>query len=494
MDWFVVLTALSWFYAITNTTLALFSLNVLFLLILAIHHQHNPIQPPAYAEGEWPSVLVQLPVFNEKYVVERIIDAAAHLDYPADRLTVQVLDDSTDDTAVIAMNRAAYHRENGRRVEYLHRTRRTGYKAGALAAGMVAAPGEIIVVFDGDFIPPRDFLRRMIPEFLHRPRLGVLQARWEHYNLEQNVITRMVALGLDEHFAVDQMARSRSGLLMNFNGSGCLLRRACIIDAGGWQDDTLVEDADLSYRAQIKGWQIGYCPDVTVPGELPANILIFKQQQYRWAKGAIQVLRKLGETILKSSKSVLQKIESIIHLSGYIVSPLMLVSFLLMLPMVYMHGTTPFNMAILGFAALIPPVAVLWSQNRLRGSWLECLVYYPILFLSGIGMSVVITAAVFHGFFKKSGDFTRTPKFSAADQRQSAYALPVDWSTWVELLLTIYGLGTGILAIEKAAFLAPFIFLYTSGFALTSILGFAQASGLSPKHIKPVIELESNES
>ena len=272
---------------------------------------------------------------NERYVVERLIDSAAALDYPADRLTIQVLDDSTDDTAALAEARVAFHREQGRHIDYLRRTERTGYKAGALAAGMAAAPCDFAVVFDADFVPPTDYVRKLIPELINNPRLGMLQARWGHLNPGQNMLTRAMALAFDSFFTVDQVARSGAGLMMNFNGSAGILRRTCIEEAGGWQHDTLVEDMDLSYRAQIKGWLIKYRLDVVVPGELPASIIALKQQQYRWAKGATQVLRKLWRPLCDSPKPLLHKLQGLLHLSGYLPHPLMVASLLLSLPVVY---------------------------------------------------------------------------------------------------------------------------------------------------------------
>ncbi len=475
MHWYIFFYRLSWIYSILNIILALFSLNILFLLILAIRHRKPKTPPVLESSAGLPSVLVQLPVYNERYVIERLIDSAAALQYPADKLVIQVIDDSTDETTLLAQARVAHHRERGVDIRYLRRADRSGYKAGALTAGMAAAPGEIITIFDADFIPPRDFLLRMVPSFLRDPRLGILQARWEHLNLEQNAITRVIALGLDLHFAVDQIARSRSGLLMNCNGSGCMLRRQCIEEAGGWQDDTLVEDTDLSYRAQLAGWRIDYRPDVLVPGELPATILAFKQQQFRWAKGIIQAFLKLAGRIAASKEPLFKKVEGFLHLGMYIGSPLMLLSFLLSFPVVFIYGHQPFNIAALGVAALIPPLAILYAQARLRGQWLRYWIYYPMLFLVSIGLSVTITRAIWEALIGVKSPFVRTPKFSGSDQKNSHYALPVDGAAWIELALSMYGLFTGLFAVERARFLAPFIFLYALGFGLTACLGFLQA-------------------
>jgi cellulose synthase/poly-beta-1,6-N-acetylglucosamine synthase-like glycosyltransferase len=483
VDWHLVLEGLSWLYAISNMALALFAFNMFFLLALAIWHWREAVSPAKLpAPAEWPTVLVQLPIFNERYVVERLIDAAAALDYPADRLIIQVLDDSTDDTAALAEARVAFHLHQGRHIDYLRRTERTGYKAGALAAGLAVAPSEFTVVFDADFVPPTDYLRKLIPEFIHNPRLGMLQARWGHLNPGQNMLTRAMALAFDSFFSVDQVARSGAGLMMNFNGSAGILRRTCIEEAGGWQHDTLVEDMDLSYRAQITGWQIKYRLDVVVPGELPASIIALKQQQYRWAKGATQVLRKLWRPLCASPKPLLHKLQGLLHLSGYLPHPLMVASLLLSLPVVYLHGQTPISWGVLGLAALAPPLEVIWGQSRLRHDWHMSWLYYPALFLVGIGVAVTDTRAIWDAFFGHTNVFVRTPKFAAASQRHSSYALPVDWSTWVEAALAIYGLGSGLLATQWAPTLAPFILVYAAGFGFTAVLGFWQGRGVSSKH------------
>ena len=475
MELNTLLLGLSWLYAIANTALAIFGLNLFYLLGLAIYHWRASLSSPALLVNEWPTVLVQLPVYNERYVIERLIDAAAALDYPPDRLRIQVLDDSTDDTTDKAAARVAYHRARGTPIEYLHRQARTGYKAGALAEGMAAAPGEFMAVFDADFIPPPDFLRRMIPHFNEYPRIGMVQARWGYLNAEQTIITRAIALATDNIFAVDHVARGGAGLLLNFNGSAGILRRACVEEAGGWSADTLVEDFDLSYRAQIAGWRIRYCSDIVVPSELPASVLALKQQQFRWVKGSIQVVRKLTGPLLRSRLSPLQKVQGLLHLAGYFPSLLMVFSLLFSLPVVLLHGQTPIHWSLLGVAMLAPPLAIIWGQSRLRHDWHISWLNYPALFLLGLGLSVSNTSAIVSAFYGRKNVFVRTPKFAGADLRKNAYALSVDWSAWVELLLAIYGFGTGYLALFMAPALAPFIFMYALGFGFTAVLGFWQS-------------------
>jgi cellulose synthase/poly-beta-1,6-N-acetylglucosamine synthase-like glycosyltransferase len=479
IDWDLILHILSWLYAIFNMALAIFAFNMFLMLALAVRHWRASLTPAHLPEvSEWPTVLVQLPTFNERYVVERLIDSAAALDYPPDRILIQVLDDSTDDTGALAEACVAHYQALGRRIEYHHRVDRAGYKAGALAAGLALAPGEFVALFDADFVPAPDFLRRIIPEFAGHPRLGIVQTRWGHLNPEQNMVTRAMALAFDSFFTVDQVARSGAGLLMNFNGSAGVIRRACIETAGGWQHDTLVEDMDLSYRAQLAGWRIKYRLDVVVPGELPASIIALKQQQYRWAKGATQVLRKLGWRLLTSDKPLFHKFQGLLHVSGYLPHPLIVFTLLLSLPVVLLHGRTPVHWGVLGVAALAPPLSVLWGQLRLRHDWHMSWLYYPALFLVGIGLAVTDTRAIWDAFFGRTNVFVRTPKFATTHPRKNAYALPVDWSTWVELVLALYGLATTWLAVQWAPALAPFIMVYTAGFGFTALVGFWQSRGV----------------
>lgn len=427
---------------------------------------------------EWPSVLVQLPIYNERYVVERLIDTVAALDYPHDRLMVQVLDDSTDETCELAQLQVERYQKDGFPIQYIHRQDRTGFKAGALAAGMEVGKGDLIAVFDADFTPTPDFLRQMVPVFLNKPQLGMLQARWEHINTDQNFITHSLALGFDSFFSVEQLARSRAAIFMNFNGSAGIWRRACIEDAGGWHQDTLVEDTDLSYRAQLRNWQLAYQPDVAVSAELPDSILILKQQQFRWAKGSIQVLRKVGYKIIISQKSIFSKLEGLIQLSGYVSQPLILLSLLLSLPVVLMHGQAPFRWAPLGLASVIPPVVALWGQLRLKRPNIKSWLHYPVLFLTGIGLAISNTHAILEGFAGKPSEFVRTPKHAQNQRSKSVYKLKFNWTVYGELAMAIYGLVTVWYALRLAPDFAPFILIYALAFAFTASLSMLQSQGI----------------
>jgi cellulose synthase/poly-beta-1,6-N-acetylglucosamine synthase-like glycosyltransferase len=301
-------------YYLVLSVLAVYGLHRLVLLAVYFRtRKHGAVRPPDPAT--WPRVTVQLPIFNERYVATRLIDAVCAFDYPRDRLEIQVLDDSTDDTTDRIARRVAHYRARGLDIHHLHRRRRTGYKAGALAAGCQQAQGELLAVFDADFVPPPEFLRETVPHFAD-PRLGVVQARWEHVNREYSLLTRAQAIFLDAHFLIEHVARNRAGHFFNFNGTAGIWRREAIVDAGGWHHDTLTEDLDLSYRAQLAGWRFLFLPEVTAPAELPVDVNAFKRQQFRWAKGSIQTARKLLGPVLRSDLPWSTKVEATIHLTN----------------------------------------------------------------------------------------------------------------------------------------------------------------------------------
>jgi cellulose synthase/poly-beta-1,6-N-acetylglucosamine synthase-like glycosyltransferase len=474
---------LSWLYAIALLGMAGFGLNIWLFTIVALADRlplpwrHKRL--PAPSDIEWPRVLVQLPLYNERYVVERLIDAVAAMDYPADRLTIQVLDDSTDDTAGIARSRVAYHRTRGHIMTYLHRTNRSGYKAGALAAGLEVSNAEFVAIFDADFVPLVNFLRRTIPEFARDPRIAIVESRWEHLNWDQDPFTQGLGLQLDSYFGIQQPASCAMGLLMNFNGSAGIWRRAAIDDAGGWQGDTLAEDLDLSYRAQLRGWRLIYLPEVTSPAELPTTMLAFKRQQFRWAKGSVQVLRKINKQLFTARISLFRKVQGFIHLSGYLGHGLVVISLLLSLPVVLLaHGRTPMRWELLQLAGFGPPAMAIAAQLILRKDWYKRLVYYPLWILVGVGLALTNLAAIWDAFLGTSNVFERTPKAPPGSQVVKSYGLPLDWTTWGETFLAFYAFVTAMLALELAPGLAPVIFLYALGFGYTAALGFMQADAL----------------
>lgn len=451
--------------------LAVFGLHLMLALVVAVARRRAPRAAPLPAV--WPSALVQLPVYNERYVVERLIDAAAALAYPADRLCIQVLDDSTDETSTLARARVAHHRGRGVNIQYLKRPGREGFKAGALAAGLSAAPeAEMVAIFDADFVPPADFLRRLIPVLAANARLGMVQARWEHLNADRNPVTRGQALALDSYFTVEQVARSRAGWLMNFNGSAGVWRRACIEAAGGWQGDTLAEDLDLSYRAQLAGWRLAYCEAVAAPAELPETVLALKRQQYRWAKGSFQVLRKLGPRLLSAQTPWTRKLLGLLHLAGYLPHVLVVATLALSLPVVW-GGRLPGQWEWLGWLGLVPPAAAAWGQWRL-GRGPRQLAYYPAAVLGMIGLALSNTRAFVEAWRSQAGEFQRTPK---AAEAAAGYQVPLDWTTWGELALAGYAFFTALLAMERLPALAPVLGVYALSFGGVGVLGVWESAG-----------------
>ena len=472
-------TFLNTIYFLIVVGLALYGFNALLLSSLFLWHRRRITEAPV--PEDWPKVTIQLPIFNERFVIERLIDAVVSLDYPPGQLSIQVLDDSTDETTALAQTRVAHHRARGVNITYLRRADRTGFKAGALAHGLALAPGDFIAVFDADFCPPPGFLRQVMPHFAD-PRVGMVQTRWGHLNAEFSPLTRAQALALDGHFVVEQTARSRSGLLLNFNGSAGVWRRDCIVDAGGWQADTVAEDLDLSYRAQLAGWRLQYLPDVVAPAELPPLLAAFKRQQFRWAKGSIQCLRKLGGRLLRSSLSPWRKTQGLLHLSGYLIPPLMLAMVLVGLPVILAHDLGTLPLGTLGLAGFAPPVVFALSQWAVYPDWRRRFAYLPFLVLLGAGVALNNTWAIFEALTGRNSTlFLRTPKFQSEGRQAGRvghagdYSLPVDWTTWGELALAFYCLVEALVAISRAPGLAPFLLTYAVGYAYTAGLTLWQS-------------------
>ena len=476
--------ALSLLHAVIAITLAIYGANTLLLTLLYLRRRREA--PPAPAEpAQWPAVTVQAPVFNELHVVERLIHALAALDYPRDRLQIQILDDSTDETTALAASCIDRYRGQGLEIELLHRRQRPGFKAGALLAAMPQASGEFIAIFDADFVPAPDFLRRTVPHLLAQPQAGFLQTRWSHLNSGYSPLTQAQALALDGHFVVEQTVRQRSGWFFGFNGTAGLWRRACIDDAGGWQTDTLCEDLDLSYRAQLRGWQGLYLPDVDAPAEIPPQLAAFKRQQNRWATGSIQTLRKLAGQVARSRRPLSHKMEGLIHLGAYLCHPLMLLLLLLTLPLLW-FGDTSANplrwlLAYLGLASVGPPLLYTiaqWELHRGQG-WLRRLAALPVLVLMGTGLALSNTAAVLRGFSHRPADFRRTPKFHVQDRRDlwqnKPYALPLSRLVLGEMALAGYALLTVAVALWRGhVYAVPFLLLYVGGFGMMVVVGIAQ--------------------
>ncbi len=469
-------------YCLAASFLTIYGFNI--LLTAWFYWRKRDVTLPTPALTTTPRVTVQLPIYDELYVVERLIDATCALDYPRDCLQIQVLDDSDDETTTIAQARVDYHRRRGVEIALVRRADRTGFKAGALAAGMLSATGEFIAIFDADFVPTQDFLRNTIPHFLAQPNLGLAQARWGHLNTNYSLLTQAEALALDGHFIVEQTARARNGLFFNFNGTAGVWRRACIESAGGWQGDTLSEDLDLSYRAQMRGWQFVYLPDVIAPAELPPQIHAYKRQQFRWAKGSTQVLLKLGGAVLTlPNVSLFKRIEGLLHLSGYVMNPLMLVLLLTLIPLMTFNIHLPDVMLFCSLAMLGPAAIYALSQRAQYPDWLSRFRYFGALLLLGTGIALSNSLAVLEAFTRRGNTFRRTPKFCVENENDAwntkRYTLPFSWEALGELALAGYAaLGTVIAWQHHLVWTMPFLILYA--------ISFAYVGGLSLWHARPV--------
>jgi len=462
------------FYALVVLWLSAYGLNAWILLVLYWRNRRGEHPAPTIPRRRLPRVTVQLPLYNEAHVAERLIDAAAALDYPRDRLEIQVLDDSTDETARLVDARVALYRQQGVDIRVLRRPRREGFKAGALAQGLAQARGEFIAIFDADFCPRSNFLLRTVPHLVGQPDLGMVQARWSHLNTDYSLLTQVQALALDGHFVVEQTARSRAGLPMHFNGTAGVWRRTCIEQSGGWQADTLCEDLDLSYRAQITGWRLAYLPDVEEPAELPPQILAFKRQQTRWAQGAVQCLRKLAGPLLRSPHlSIPQKLMGLLHLSGYVAYPLM-VLLLLLAPFLSLHPGVMWDpLRLLAPVCLGPLLVYVTSQWALYPDWKRRLRALPLLVLVGTGVAWSNTLGVWRGLRGWGGEMERTPKFHLEGRRgdwiRSRYRLTRDRAVFGEVGLTLYALAAAAVAWRFGdGGSIPFLLLYAAAFALVA--------------------------
>ncbi len=471
-------------YVITALLLAVYAFNswVLTALYWRRRHQAGPkIHQPDVSE--LPMVTVQLPIFNEALVIDRLIDAAVQLDYPRDRLEIQVLDDSTDETTQIAAQLVDLYRRQGINISLTHRDERPGFKAGALKAGMETSAGEFLAIFDADFVPEPDFLKKTIPHFLHQPQVGFVQTRWGHLNRDYSRLTATQALALDGHFVIEQAARNRNNLLMNFNGTAGVWRRTCIMSAGNWHGDTISEDFDLSYRAQLAGWRCLFLPDVVAPAEIPPQLAAFKRQQFRWAKGSIQCFKKLGWRVARAPLSIWVRLQALIHLSSYLVHPLMVI-LAIITPILMMTGGTSqirFPLIYLSLVSLGPPFLYAVAQSRLYpGDWGRRYKMMPLLILLGSGIALSNTKAVIEAVLGVGNVFRRTPKFkvmTAADEWQSsAYRLPLDGLVFGELALSLYSLvGAWIAIVTGNQFAVPFILMYAFGFGYVGLQGMWDA-------------------
>ena len=482
MPWLVnlILDILAGIYVVAGITLTLFvSTFGVLLLLYALNRGKRPVAPET-SDDELLSVTIQLPIYNEQYVAARLIDAVCTLDYPPDKFRVQILDDSIDETTEICRERAAYWQARGIDCRLLRRENREGYKAGALAFGLSQVETDCVAIFDADFVPDPDFLRVVMPHFSSGPEVGLVQTRWAHLNMDYNWLTHAQAINIDGHFAIEQVARSRGYLPMSMNGTGGIWRVAAIHDAGGWSAATLTEDLDLSYRALVRGWRFIYLVDVPVPGELPPQVAAWKVQQARWATGSTQCLIRHTLPLFRSDLPLWKKMMGVAHLSQYAIQLVIFTLFVLtpiLLAGNRFHALP--DLRPVGIFGAIPPLLLVIAQIELYGRFPRNLLYFPVQFISGAAIVLSNTVAVLRALnISKIQEFKRTPKYrvlARSDRWTSRrYALKVDWTTVGELLLAIYALWGGILALGRFPPLAPYLFTYGISFATFAYWNFYQ--------------------
>ncbi|MDT8323915.1 MAG: glycosyltransferase family 2 protein [Bacteroidota bacterium] len=474
-----------------------FSLSILFLFgshgfVMIFYYFKNRDKRPVgrTVMDELPAVTVQLPVYNELYVVERLIDAVCALDYPREKLEIQVLDDSNDETVELVAAAVARKQAEGYDIVQVRRENRVGFKAGALRQGMAVAKGEFIAIFDADFVPRPNFLLDTLKHFTNE-RVGMVQTRWEHLNNEFSLLTRAQGIALDGHFVIEQQVRNKSGFFINFNGTAGIWRRSCIEDAGNWEDDTLTEDLDLSYRAQLKGWNFVFLNDVTSPAELPSEINALKSQQFRWTKGAIETSKKILPRVWKSKLPLRVKLQSTVHLTNNLVFPFILLTGILNVPLVFIKATGRYEtffafMSIFVLAFISSFLFYLYSQKDVYPDWKKRIFLFPLFMSGSMGFSVNNTRAVLEGLFNKKSAFIRTPKFRIETEKDTwknkkyRASTKIPYSVMFEITLAIY-CSVGVLAslwfLEIAAL--PFQLLFFLGFGLVGYLSIRHA--LSPQ-------------
>ncbi len=477
----LTLAAVVYLAAALLLTIFVGSFGVLLIIYARTRRQSPPL--PTVDDADWPSVTVQLPIYNEAHVVTRLLDACARLDYPHEKLCIQVLDDSTDETTVILQQQiAALHAQGVDHIHLLRRPSREGYKAGALAYGLAHTQTDCIAVFDADFVPPRDFLRRTLPYFCASPQLALVQSRWDHLNAGQSALTRAQALTMDGHFVIEQTARSRGRLPMSMNGTGAVWRVAALADAGGWSAATLTEDLDLSYRALLRGWEFLYLPDVAVPGELPPQIQAYKLQQRRWAAGMTACLMRHAVPLIRSRRyGPGRKLMGLAHLSQYAVQPLILLLFLLTPVLIRggMFRRLP-NLAVLGVVGAIPLLIMVIAQIELHADWRRRLLWLPVQGLIGAAVVLNNTLGVLSVLVRpgRMREFKRTPKFNRARWSESGYALRVDAVTWGEIGLGLYALWGANAAYHHFPALLPYCLGYAVSFFTFAGWNIAQGARL----------------
>ncbi|MBV9609029.1 MAG: glycosyltransferase family 2 protein [Acidobacteria bacterium] len=490
-------------YFVVLTLLASYGIHRYVLVYLYYKNRKNKITEPPGTFAELPRVTVQLPIFNEQFVVDRLVDAVCRLQYPRDLLDIQVLDDSTDETVDVARAVVERYAALGHDISYHHRSNREGFKAGALAEGMKSAKGEYIAIFDADFVSPEDFLSRCIHHFTD-PKIGMVQTRWTHLNRNYSFLTEVEAILLDGHFVLEHGGRSRSHVFFNFNGTAGMWRRQAIEEAGGWQHDTLTEDTDLSYRAQLKGWEFVYLQDVECPAELPIEMTAFKTQQARWAKGLIQTAKKILPQVLKSDVPRRVKVEAWYHLTANLSYPLMIVLSTLLLPaMIIRFYQGWFQMLYIDLPLFLASTFsvssfYLVSQKELfPKTWTRVFLFLPFLMALGIGLTVTNSRAVLEALFGHQSAFARTPKYRVQGSTGKVatarkYRKRLGLVPWIELGIGAYFAWTVVYAMTNENYITvPFLLLFVLGYWYTGLMSLLQGRldrftiGTAELHEKP---------
>lgn len=471
----------------------IFSLSVILIfgshgfIMIFYHHKYRKNIPKPKEAHEEAMVTIQLPMYNEMYVVERLINSICEIDYPKDKLEIQVLDDSTDETVDVVARLVNEKQADGFDIQHIRRTNRAGFKAGALKEGLKSAKGKYVAIFDADFIPKKDFLQKTLKYFT-TDKIGLVQTRWEHLNEDYSILTKIQALALDGHFVIEQAVRNKSGFFIQFNGTGGVWLKECIEDAGNWHADTLTEDLDLSYRAQLKGWRFVYLRDFTTPAELPAEMNALKAQQFRWTKGAIETGKKLLPMVWRGKIPLRVKLQATFNLTNNLVFPFTLLAGILNVPLIFIKNAGPywnfFNfMAIFVIAFISTFLFYLFAQKDVYTDWRKKIALFPLFMAGSMGFALNNTRAVFEGLMSRKSEFVRTPKFKVVakgDQLSSKNKYlaktKIQPSTYIELLLAAYcliGVCAAIYFMEIAAI--PFQLMFFFGFATVSIMSLRQA-------------------
>ncbi len=467
-----MIAVLSALYVVALGGMSVFGLLGLITLGLYWRYRSQGVVLPQGSEAFLPFVTVQLPIFNERYVVEKLIETAVALDYPCDRLQIQVIDDSTDDTTEKAASLIAYYQQQGVNICHIRRQGRQGYKAGALAHGLETAVGEFIAIFDADFQPGADFLRQTIPHFYQNPRLGLVQTRWGHLNAKQTLLTRAQAIAMDKHFVIEQGVRFRANLFPKFNGTAGVWRRSCLEDAGGWLYDTVCEDLCLSTRAVLRQWEFRYLVEVESPAELPMSITAYKNQQARWAKGSTQCLLKYGRAIVSAhQQSHLARLYALLATSAYTTNIFVLLLLLVQVPLVCLNYRFPPEFLLFAIAGIGQPLLFLLAQQILYRDWSRRIFFFPALMAVAVGLSANNSRAILQAIFARQHPFVRTVKTGALRLPHSlaTYRFSFDPIILVELGMALYT-AVGLRAAVHHHNFGPLFLL------ATAVIGFSYVS------------------